>query len=96
VFERVVNDKIFQATQELAYNEKQISEAEGKIKGYEQELSLLVDTIKNERRRWWQFGGSACRERARFVGEKLVSAGRKVEGLERKNKELQRILAKGE
>ncbi|CAA7267988.1 unnamed protein product [Cyclocybe aegerita] len=96
VFERVVNDKIFRATQELGYNEKQISEAEGKIKGYEQELALLVETMKNENRRWWQFGRSACRERARYVGDKLVTAERKVEVLERKNSELKRTLARGE
>ena len=95
VFERVVNDKVFQATQELGYNEKQIAEAEGKIKTYEQELALLVETMKNENRRWYQFGQSPCRERARYVGDKLVTAERKVEGLERKNNELKRVLAKG-
>ncbi|PPQ78179.1 hypothetical protein CVT25_015512 [Psilocybe cyanescens] len=47
------DDKIFQATQELAYNEKQILDTETKIQGYEQELSLLVSTMEKERRPWW-------------------------------------------
>ena len=81
-------DKVFAATQELAYNEKQIVDGEAKIATYEQELALLVDTMSKERRRWWTLRRSLCAERARAVGERLVVAQRKVEQLERKNKEL--------
>ncbi|KAF8163083.1 RNA12 protein-domain-containing protein [Crassisporium funariophilum] len=94
VFERLVNDRVFEATQELGYNEKQIAESEGKIKSYEQELALLVDTMQKEGRRWWQWGQSACVERARSVGDKMVKAQRKVDVLERKNVELKKVLGK--
>ncbi|KAF5330523.1 hypothetical protein D9619_005680 [Psilocybe cf. subviscida] len=93
VFERVVNDKVFQATQELAYNEKQVSDTETKIQGYEQELKLLVDMMQNEHRPWYSFRRSPCLDRARSVGEKLVVAERKVSTLERKIVELKKVLA---
>jgi len=86
-------DKVFQATQELAYNEKQIADTEGKIKEYEQELAVLVDTMEKEKRPWWSLRRSPCVERARYVGDKLSSAGRKVEMLERKNGELKKVLS---
>jgi hypothetical protein len=96
VFERVVGDKLFEATQELAYNEKQISEAEAKITGYESELAILVDTMKKENeQRWWGwglFGRSACRGRMRHVGDKLAATERKLEVLERKNNEWKRVI----
>ncbi|KDR81387.1 hypothetical protein GALMADRAFT_58608 [Galerina marginata CBS 339.88] len=93
VFERVVNDKVFQATQELGYNEKQISDAETKIQAYQQELTVLVDTMQKERRPWWSVRRSPCLERARYVGDKLATATRKVETLERKNMELKKVLS---
>uniref|UniRef100_A0A8H7Y4C2 Mitochondrial escape protein 2 n=1 Tax=Psilocybe cubensis TaxID=181762 RepID=A0A8H7Y4C2_PSICU len=93
VFERVVNDKVFRATQELAYNEKQILDTEAKIQGYEQELSLLIDTMEKENRLEWFMRPSRCRERTRVVGQKLYSATRKVEELEHKNVELKKILS---
>lgn len=65
-----------------------------KIQAYEQELALLVDTMKKEERPWYSFRRSPCVERARSVGEKLAVAERKVAGLERKNVELKRVLAK--
>lgn len=93
VFERVVNDKIFEATQEIAYNEKQITELEGKIRGYEGELTTLTDMMHKERQMTWLWGSHACRSRANYVGKKLAAAGRKVETLERKNEQLKRVLA---
>lgn len=83
-------DPVFQATQELGYNEKEIAQAESKIKVYEQELALLVDTMSKEgvilRR-------SACAERARYVGENMINAERKLERLEKKNRELKKALS---
>ncbi|KAF8906048.1 RNA12 protein-domain-containing protein [Gymnopilus junonius] len=93
VFDRVVNDKVFQASQELAYNEKQILDTEGKIREYEEELAVLVDTMEKEKRPWWSLRCSPCVERARYVGDKLSIAGRKVEMLERKNGELKKLLS---
>lgn len=95
VFERVVGDKIFEATQEIAYNEKQVAEAESKIKAYENELASLTDTMHKEKQLSWFWGSSACHSRARYVGKKLAAAERKVETLERKNDQLKRVLAGG-
>ncbi len=101
VFERVVSDRVFEATQELAYNKKEIKEAEGKIKVYEEELSVLMDTMAKEEqtRRWWGrwlllgfFGRSDCRSRARYVGEKLAAAEKKVEKLEWRNRQWKRVI----
>ena len=39
---------------------------------------------------------SACAERARYIGEKMIIAGRKVERLEKVNKELKTVLGKGD
>jgi hypothetical protein len=50
--------------------------------------------MKKEDRPWYSFRRSPCVERARSVGEKLAVAERKVAGLERKNVELKRVLAK--
>ena len=85
-------DKVFAARQDLVYNEKQIADAEIKITMYEQELAVLVETMGKEQRRWWSLGRSACVERARAVGERLVVAQRKVEKLERKNAELKKVM----
>ena len=83
-------DSIFRATQEIGYNEKEIAQAEGKIKLYEQELALLVDTMTKE---GFTLRRSACAERARYIGEALVNAERTVERLEKMNKELKKILS---
>jgi len=93
VFEKLVNDTIFRATQELGSNEKEIWQTESKIKVYEQELALLVDTMSKEGH---LLRRSACAGRAGYIGEKMVDAGRKVEVLERKNRELKKALAKGD
>ena len=97
VFERVVGDKLFEATQELAYNEKQIAEAEVKIKGCENELAVLMDTMQkeNEQRWWGLFGRSACWGRARYVGNYLTVTERKLEMLEKRNKEWKRVIKEG-
>jgi hypothetical protein len=96
VFERVVGDKLFEATQELAYNEKQIVEAEAKIKGYENELLVLMDTMKKEKDQgWWGWGlfeRSACWGRVRFVGKNLAVTERKLEVLDKKNNEWKRVI----
>lgn len=97
VFERLVNDRIFQTTQDIAFNEKMINAAESSIKTYEQELMVLAEVISVEPRHWWGFFfgmKSASRERARYLAEKMLAAGGKLERLERKNVELKKLLAK--
>ena len=83
-------DPIFRATQEIGYNEKEIAQAEGKIKVYEQELALLVDTMTKE---GFTLRRSACAERAEYIGKALVIAQRRVERLEKLNKELKKTLS---
>ena len=83
-------DSIFRATQEIGYNEKEIAQAEGKIKEYEQELALLVDMMTKEGFTWKR---SACAERAGYIGKALVNAQRRVERLEKMNKELKKTLS---
>ena len=69
-------DPIFQAMQEIGYNEKEIAQAEGKIKVYEQELALLVDTMTKE---GFTLRRSACAEQAEYIGKALVISQRRVE-----------------
>jgi hypothetical protein len=81
---------MFRAMQEIGYNEKEITQAEDKIKVYEQELALLVDTMAKE---GFTLRRSACAERAGHIGKALVTAQRRVERLEKMNKELKKTLS---
>jgi ketol-acid reductoisomerase len=56
---------------------------------YEQELALLVDTMAKE---GFTLRRSACSERAGYIGKELVKAQRRVERLEKMNKELRKTL----
>jgi ketol-acid reductoisomerase len=56
---------------------------------YEQELALLVDTMTKE---GFSLRRSSCAERAGYIGKELVKAQRRVERLEKMNKELKKIL----
>jgi hypothetical protein len=61
---------------------------------YEQELALLVDTMSKERsNKGYFYRRSACAERARYIGEKLVKAEETVERLEQMNKEWKKTLS---
>ncbi|KAJ6618269.1 RNA12 protein-domain-containing protein [Mycena sp. CBHHK59/15] len=93
VFERLVNDSIFQATQDIAYNEKIISSAESTVKACEQEL-LSLKEIGTDAEHWWG-GNSATSSRSRYLLSKMQAAATKIEALERRNVELKRVLAKG-
>ncbi|KAF7311650.1 hypothetical protein MKEN_01068400 [Mycena kentingensis (nom. inval.)] len=93
VFERLVNDPIFQATQDIAFNEKQISSAESTIKSCEQELLSLKDLSASDH---WLWGGSAATSaRSKYLLSKMYAATVKIDKLERTNTELKRVLAKG-
>ncbi|KAG5645040.1 hypothetical protein DXG03_007219 [Asterophora parasitica] len=98
VFERLVQDPIFSATQDIALNEKAIAGAEKNISSYEEELTTLQGIAVMETRPWWHFGlgrPSATAIRSRYLAEKMIVSERKVETLERKNRELKKVLAKG-
>ncbi|KAJ7756804.1 RNA12 protein-domain-containing protein [Mycena maculata] len=93
VFERLVNDSIFQATQDIAFNEKMIAGAESIVKACEQEL-LTLKEIGTRGEHWWG-GNSASSLRSRYLLSKMQASAMKIESLERKNTELKKVLAKG-
>ncbi|KAJ7702409.1 exonuclease [Mycena rosella] len=93
VFERLVNDSIFQATQDIAYNEKLIASAESTVKACEQEL-LALKEIGTDAEHWWG-GNTASSSRSRYLLAKMQASAEKIEALERKNLELKKVLAKG-
>ncbi|KAJ7074355.1 RNA12 protein-domain-containing protein [Mycena amicta] len=91
VFERLVRDPIFQATQDIALNEKLISSYKSTIQSCEQELRSLNGRSDS----YWQWGGNTTRTRARHIFSKINSATLKIETLERQNAELKKVLEKG-
>ncbi|KAF5386931.1 hypothetical protein D9615_001714 [Tricholomella constricta] len=101
VFERLVNGRIypiFQATQDIALNEKVIASSEKTILTCEEELKTLRGIAMMEARPWWQLGlgrQSATSVRSRYLADKMLIAARKIETLEKKNVELKKVLAKG-
>ncbi|KAL4065316.1 RNA12 protein-domain-containing protein [Scleroderma citrinum] len=95
VFQRLVNDPVFRATQEIAVNEKLISGADNTIKSCEGELTTLQEITKGES--WTQIllGSSrASSERKKYLIKKMYTAQQKIQTLEKQNVELKRILAK--
>lgn len=86
-------DPIFQAVQDIAYNEKVIASAETSLRSCEEELMKLKD-IGMESPHWWG-GQSATATRAAYLAKKMHVAEAKVEALEGKNADLKKILAKG-
>ncbi|KAJ7105752.1 RNA12 protein-domain-containing protein [Mycena crocata] len=93
VFERLVNDSIFAATQDIAFNDKLIASAESTVKACEQEL-LTLKEIGTDGEHWWG-GNSASSTRSRYLLSKMGASAMKIETLERKNLELKKVLAKG-
>ncbi|KAJ7286029.1 RNA12 protein-domain-containing protein [Mycena rebaudengoi] len=93
VFERLANDPIFRATQDIAYNEKIIAGAEGTVKACEQEL-LSLKEIGTDAEHWWR-GSSAASSRSRYLLNKMQEAAKKIVTLEQKNDELKKVLARG-
>ncbi|KAK0197457.1 RNA12 protein-domain-containing protein [Armillaria mellea] len=93
VFQRLEKDPIFQATHDLAFNEKVIATAESNIKAYEQELSILKD-MGADTSFWSNFSSSSVlSQRARYLSNKTKAAQTKVETLEKQNLLLKKTLA---
>ncbi|KAK7048069.1 mitochondrial escape protein 2 [Favolaschia claudopus] len=93
VFRRLANDPIFQATQDIAFNEKVIANAESTVKACEQEL-LSLKEIQRDFQHWWG-RDPASSMRSRYLLSKMHAAAMKIENLERRNIELRRVLSKG-
>jgi hypothetical protein len=94
VFERLVNDAVFRATQDIAYNEKQIASSEIAIQKYGDELQRLrtLEELDGGWFRWFLGGRSNIWERERVLLRKLGDANKKVEDLERINKDLKSVI----
>ncbi|KAG6910918.1 hypothetical protein DXG01_006601 [Tephrocybe rancida] len=99
VFERLVNDPIFRATQEISFNEKIIASAEKTIKACEEELLTITTITSGTRLPWWRFGLGEPRGtyiRSRYLADKMAASAKKIGVLEKKNAELKKVLAKGD
>ncbi|KAI0048209.1 exonuclease [Auriscalpium vulgare] len=92
VFERLVKDPIFQATQDLAYNTKLVEAAEATIRACEQELTTL--SAMPETSSSWSWS-RATDGRVRYLLGKLRGAQVTVERLDKTNGELKKTLARG-
>jgi hypothetical protein len=87
-FEHLAKDKVFRATQEIGIHEKQLSGLEITIQKCEDELVRLK--ALGDMNSGWLWGRR--RERERYLQRKLGEASRKVEELERRNRELRAVL----
>ena len=59
---------------------------------------ILRSVITLEDQPWWALGfgrRKASAARVRYLSEKMLDAERKIETLERKDKELKKVLARG-
>ncbi|KAI0256515.1 RNA12 protein-domain-containing protein [Lactifluus subvellereus] len=93
VFQRLVNDPIFQATQDLATNAKLIESAEATVRACEQELQVLR-TIGLDSGHWWS-RATATEIRAKYLMQKMGNAQATLGKLEKRNGELRKVLARG-
>ena len=85
-------DPIFQASQEIAYNQKVIAANEAVVKACEDELMTLKE-VEAGTSHWW---GSrrAVSSRGEYLLRKMRTAGEKIEALEKQNAALKKTLAK--
>ncbi|KAG9318163.1 RNA12 protein-domain-containing protein [Chiua virens] len=95
VFERVVNDPVFQATQDITVNDKLIAGADSIIKACETELATLQE-ISGAESVWRSLWGSkrASIERRRYLLKKVYDAQVRIQTLEKQNVDLRKTLAK--
>ncbi|EIM82494.1 exonuclease [Stereum hirsutum FP-91666 SS1] len=96
VFERLVSDPIFQATQDLAFNTKLVEAAETIVKSCESELIALKEIASFDQGSWNLLAGpSPTKQRATHLLEKMQAAQESVRKLEKRNAELKAVLKKG-
>jgi hypothetical protein len=92
-------DPIFRATQDIAFNEKMIASSERTVHACEEELARLEGILALERQEWWKFGlgrKSSSAMRARYLFDKMLYGGKRIETLEKKNAELRKDLGRGD
>ncbi|KAI0340659.1 hypothetical protein BDW22DRAFT_1360083 [Trametopsis cervina] len=92
VFETLVHDPIFQATQDIAFNEKVIASNESTVKACEDELMTLKE-VEAGTSHWW---GSrrAVSSREEYLLKKMRGAQEKIEALEKQNGSLKKVLSR--
>ena len=88
-----LSDPIFQATQDIAFNDQLIAASESKIRACEEELTTLKN-IGTADSSWWG-GKRASSERTAYLFSKMLEAERKIKKLDKQTTELKEILAKG-
>ncbi|KAJ3477560.1 hypothetical protein NLI96_g10383 [Meripilus lineatus] len=93
VFDRLVHDNIFEATQDIAFNTSLIKYNEGIIQKCEQEIVVLKD-VDAATSVWWGSRAAVDNRREYLLG-KMRQAGTKVEIADRQNTQLKKVLAKG-
>ncbi|KAI0079001.1 hypothetical protein K474DRAFT_1592893 [Panus rudis PR-1116 ss-1] len=93
VFERLVHDPVFNATQEMSINAKLIAAAETTIKACEDEL-LALNNIDQGTSHWWG-PSSAVKQRRDHLLKNMHAAESKIDTLEKQNAALKKVLAKG-
>lgn len=86
-------DSIFEATQDIAYNNSLIKYNEGVIQKCEDEIVVLKD-VDAATAVWWG-SRAAVDNRREYLLQKLRTAGHKVETADRQNTNLKKVLAKG-
>ncbi|PCH38691.1 hypothetical protein WOLCODRAFT_131000 [Wolfiporia cocos MD-104 SS10] len=92
VFERLVEDSVFRATQDISFNEKIIAASEITVKACEQELLTLKDVDAGTSD--WLGSKTAVRERSNYLLKKMRVAEEKIEALEKQNATLKKTLSK--
>ncbi|KAM6500724.1 RNA12 domain containing protein [Amanita muscaria] len=95
-FERLVSDPIFAATQDISYNSKLISNFEKTIKNCEDELTTIKPITVTGSSGWIFSYGDNLQARASYLASKIQPTQKKIEALEKANKDLRAILSKGD
>ncbi|THG98922.1 hypothetical protein EW026_g3341 [Hermanssonia centrifuga] len=92
VYKRLVEDSIFQANQDIVFNQKVIAANESIVKACEEELIILKE-VEAGTSHWW---GSrrGVSSRGEYLLTKMRVAGDKIETLEKQNAHLKKILSK--
>ncbi|THH05738.1 hypothetical protein EW145_g4580 [Phellinidium pouzarii] len=92
VFERLVADPVFRATQEISSNAQRIAGAEATVRACEEELQLL--TSVGDLRPGWLARRNAAAARSSYILKKMHAAEVTLERLEAMNAELRKVLAR--
>ncbi|KAG9125078.1 mitochondrial escape protein 2 [Ceratobasidium sp. 392] len=94
VYQRLIEDRIFKAVQDINFNEKLIATHVSTIKSCEDELTTLKN-IGLDLGSSVLGGKGATAARANYLLEKMMQSTLKVEQLEADNSKLKKVLAKG-